>query len=147
MRRLTGVLAVIALMLGAAGQAEATLMIDGSTVPILYQGPADYVTTLGPATGESTIIGRALTLGPNPSTATYSGPDLDFANGFRWSERILNSSSQAWSGLTLLLNDGLTGGGDFVVSENSPIRVMITNLPPAPLTNPLITQASPLNHP
>ena len=55
MRRLTGVLAVFALMLGAAGQAEATLMIDGSTVPILYQGPADYVTTLGPATGESTI--------------------------------------------------------------------------------------------
>ena len=150
MRRLTGVLAVFALMLWAAGEAEATLMIDGSTVPILYQGPADYVTTLGPATGESTIIGRALTLGPNPSTATYSGPDLDFANGFRWSERILNSSGQAWSGLTVLINDGLTGGGDFLVSSISPIRVVITGLPdadPGNLPNPVITQTSLAGHP
>ena len=151
MRRLTGVLAVFALMLWAAGEAEATLMIDGSTVPILYQGPADYVTTAGPFAGaESTIVGKTLALGANPSTATYSGSDLDFANGFAWSERILNSSGQAWSGLTVLINDGLTGGGDFLVSSISPVRVVITGLPdadPGNLPNPLITQTSLAGHP
>src|SRR5207247_663516 len=141
MRRLTGVLAVIALMLGATGQANAVLMLTGSGGAVLYQGPADYVTTSGTFTGaESTIIGMALTLGPNPLNATYSNSDVDFISngkgGFAWSERILNSSGQAWNGLTVQINGGVPNFGDFVVTPISPIRVAISNLPPVPLTNP-----------
>ena len=152
MRRLTGVLAVIALMLGATGQANAVLMLTGSGGAVLYQGPADYVTTSGTFTGaESTIIGMALTLGPNPLNATYSNSDVDFISngkgGFAWSERILNSSGQAWNGLTVQINGGVPNFGDFVVTPISPIRVAISNLPPVPLTNPVITQTSLAGHP
>src|SRR5437867_12302806 len=117
MRRLTGVLAVIALMLGATGQANAVLVLTGSGGAVLYQGPADYVTTSGTFTGAaSTIIGMALTLAPNPLNATYSTSDVTFIShgtaGFAWSARILTSSAPACNAFTLKMPGGVPTSRD-----------------------------------
>ena len=148
MRRLTGVLAVLGLVLGVAPEANATLTVTGSSGAVLFEGLVDYTTTTRAASfpnRESTIIGKTISsLGPSLLDVTYANGDSDFTPtppvGFRWSERILNSTGQAWSGFTV---DLLTVSGNFSTTENAPYRAAITNCCPlAPLSDPQVTETS-----
>jgi hypothetical protein len=150
MRRLTVVVAVLGLVLGAAGEANATLTLSGSGGEVLYQGPVDYVFTAPAGTQNderSTIIRKTLGLGPSDLTATFLNADRDFFDGFNWSERITNTSTQAWSGFAVQLNQGVAGGGLFTVDvfARFPFQSTITGLPDTATTDPTVTQLSPLN--
>src|SRR5437879_2958210 len=147
MRRLTGVLAVLGLVLGVAPEANATLTVTGSSGAVLFEGLVDYTTNTRAASfpnRESTIIGKTISsLGPSLLDVTYANGDSDFTPtppvGFRWSERILNSTGQAWSGFTV---DLLTVSGNFSTTENAPYRAAITNCCPPVALNPQVAETS-----
>ena len=147
MRRLMGVLAVLGLVLGVAPEANATLTVTGSNGAVLFQGLVDYTTTTQAGSSpnrESTIIGKTISsLGPSLLDVTYANGDSDFTPtppvGFRWSERILNSTGQAWSGFTV---DLLTVSGNFSTTENAPYRAAITNCCPPVALNPQVAETS-----
>jgi PEP-CTERM motif-containing protein len=150
MRRITGALGVLVLVLGAAGEANATLAVSGGSV--LYEGPVDY--QLIPPGGTfdnvtSTIIGKTFTsLGPNVLNATFQDADRDFFDGFNWSERIRNNTTQAWNAFIVQLSGA--GGGQFVVGtgleSGVPFRSAISGLPdtnPLSSPEPLVTERTP----
>jgi hypothetical protein len=137
MRQFTGVLAVFGLVLGAAGEANA-LTVSGSSSSVIYEGLVDYTTTTPGGSFpnlESTIISKAFSsITGELLTATYANPEADFTSnqaGFRWSERILNNTGQAWSGFTVQL---VAASGFFSTAvefgENAPYRSTILNCCP-----------------
>jgi hypothetical protein len=144
MRSCKGVLAVLTvlgLVLGAAGAASAVVISPGS---VLYEGPVDYVFTNPAATflgAEGTIISKTfearLGLSQTNQVTWTASTDLDFAGGFRWSERIQNNSGQAWSAFSVTLSTG-----DFLEQQGSPTRVTIVDADFASPPNPVVTQTT-----
>jgi hypothetical protein len=134
--RILAVLAVFGLMLGAAGQANAVLVLNGNSAgQVLFEGNVTYVVPGCPScsgTVPGTIIGKTLSsLQTHLLTVQFNAGDLDFQingnSGFRWSERINNNSGSTIVGLTVDLVQVNGLGGDFLVDSGWPSQAAITN--------------------
>ena len=111
MRRYILSLAVLALLFGPVGQANAVLMSDNSDVIIGDLGTARYP-DFSNLELETTIAFKTFpNLDPITTTITYASiaaapEDLDFSSGFRLVELIENDTGVAWIDYHLTISDG-----------------------------------------
>lgn len=134
---------LLVLFVVAAARADATPILSSGSV--IFEGNAIFNLAGGNTfLLDDTMIQKVFTeLVPLSLTATFTSSDLDFAaggdlNGFRWSERVLNSTGVEWAEFHVQIGQTT---GFFFADQFSPFQAAID--PSA--TPPTITQLSPAN--
>jgi hypothetical protein len=129
------VCAVLAISSASAFGAVAIVPTGGGTAAITYEGPANFVSTTPPGFGpmilEDTMVSKTFTsMDPIVIDGTYGPGDLDFGNGFRWTETVTNSTTNAWYGYEFTLTDPAIFFSDLPTFSPS----FVTIVPGAPPT-------------
>lgn len=111
MRRvfLFGAIGVLsAFIVNVAGAAVVVNPVGAGSADIAYRGESVFINPgVFEAVLPDTIVEKSLpTLAPLVfDDVTFTAADLDFSDGFRWTERVHNTGTMSWTGFELKLSE------------------------------------------
>ncbi len=126
-------LSLVAVLTPGWANATPILVSGGGTATVTYEGNVFYKPLVGAQFGpfSGTFVSKDQTSLNFGLSGTYTSADLDFANGFRWTETVTNNTGSAWSNYRIELG----GGGVFFVDGSFPVPTFATVNPGPPLVS------------